>query len=131
MRFLQIIPAVFAASTLAVKFENFVDTACQRYSGDYRLITVADQEKVVLDTWAKTVTGQETSRAFSPKGSCPSNADDTHKWISMPQWNDEETRFGRTAGGAIAVVYFNETDTYHACRYLASVQPNGYAGFCR
>ncbi|EUC49950.1 hypothetical protein COCMIDRAFT_83440 [Bipolaris oryzae ATCC 44560] len=131
MRFLQIIPAVFAASTLAAKFENFVDTSCQRYSADYKLITVAEQEKLIVDSWAKTPTSQETSRAFSPKGSCPSNADDTYKWITVPQWNDVPTRFGRPGGGSIAVVYFNETDTYHVCRYLASVQPNGYAGFCK
>lgn len=85
MRFLQIIPAVFAASTLAAKFEGFVDISCQRYSGDYRLITAADQQKIVVDKWASTVTAQETSRAFSPKGICPSNADDTYKWVSFAQ----------------------------------------------
>jgi hypothetical protein len=152
MRFIQMIPALFAASTLAAKWEGFSDISCQRYSGDYKLVTVAEQQKIILDAWAGTSSIPETSRAFSPRGSCPSNSDDTYKWvscrsvtifsssftakrpfvqISVPQWRDVPTRFGSPQGGSIAVVYFKETDTYHNCGYLSSVQPNGYKGNCK
>jgi hypothetical protein len=35
------------------------------------------------------------------------------------------------SGGAIAVVYYEDTDTYSLCHPLAAFQRDGYAGACK
>ena len=83
MRSVQIISALFAASTLATEWKGFYDVSCQRYLGDYKLVTLAEQQEIIVRDWAKTASIPETSRAFSPPGSCPSNSDDTYKWVGL------------------------------------------------
>jgi Na+-translocating ferredoxin:NAD+ oxidoreductase RnfG subunit len=48
----------------------------------------------------------------------------------VPQWPTSD-EFGPNNGGAVAAVYYKDTDTYNLCRYLAAVQQDGYAGQCR
>jgi hypothetical protein len=83
MQFLHIIPALFAASTLATTFTGFQDISCQDAAGSLQFVSAADQERIVADTFATTEWDYEASRAFSPPGSCPSNKDDTFKWVSF------------------------------------------------
>jgi hypothetical protein len=50
--------------------------------------------------------------------------------IQIPQW-EQGSQFPAGNGGAVAVVYYKDTDTYSLCRYLAAAQQDGYAGMCR
>ncbi|KAI4950410.1 hypothetical protein J4E91_004292 [Alternaria rosae] len=134
MQLQHILPAaLFAASTLAKKFNGFSDTACQKYDGTYVAVTAAQLQDIVVQEWPTVAAIPEASRGLSSpedKTKCPSNEDDTYKWISVPQWQ-QGSQWPAGNGGAVAVVYYKDTDTYSLCRYLAAAQADGYKGACR
>ncbi|KAH8731100.1 hypothetical protein GQ44DRAFT_822678 [Phaeosphaeriaceae sp. PMI808] len=131
MQLTHFLTTTFAASALAATFIGFSDTACQRYDGTYATVTGAQLQDIAVNKYPTTNTVLEASRYFTRPGereTCPSNSDDTYKWVSVPQWQEGSLWSG---GGAIATVYYKETDTYRLCRHLANVQRDGYAGRCR
>ncbi|PVH94698.1 hypothetical protein DM02DRAFT_572478 [Periconia macrospinosa] len=131
MQFTYLLASALAASVSAATFKNFVDKSCQKWNGDYVPITAAQQEEIVAQRFPSEPSTPEASYFFDPETKiiCPSNSDDTYKWVVIPPWQEAPEGFSG-GGGAIAVVYYNETDTYSACLYLASLQATGYAGFC-
>ncbi|USP81993.1 hypothetical protein yc1106_09267 [Curvularia clavata] len=128
MQFRHILPALFVTSGLAAKFERFKDATCQNYAGKYSLVTEKQLEDLVVQGYPTARVEQNLSLNFPD---CPSNKDDTFRFVYVPQWSDEGSKYPKGNGGGVAVVYYDDTDTYLACIYLASVQPNGYAGFCK
>ncbi|KAH8707145.1 hypothetical protein GQ44DRAFT_628960 [Phaeosphaeriaceae sp. PMI808] len=136
MQLTHFLITTFAASALAVKFLNVVDTACQRYDGTYVPVTAAQFKDIILQEYPVATLIPEMSRSLhqSPEDrkSCPSNSDDTYKWIPVPQWHVGSPWSVDNSAGALAIVYYKETDTYNVCRYLAAAQSShGYAGFCK
>lgn len=86
MQLQYLLPAtLFAASTLAAKFNGFSDTACQKYDGTYVAVTAAQLQDIVVQEWPTVAAIPEASRGLSSpedKKKCPSNEDDTYKWVS-------------------------------------------------
>lgn len=134
MQLQHLIPAAFfSASAVAATFNGFSDAACQRYDGTYIPVTAAQLQDLVVQEWATADAVPEASRFLTTpddKKKCPSNEDDTYKWVQIPQW-EQGSQFPAGNGGAVAVVYYKDTDTYSLCRYLAAAQQDGYAGMCR
>jgi hypothetical protein len=87
MQLQHILPAaLFAASTLAAKFNGFSDIACQQYDGTYIPMKATQLQEIVVKDWAATQEYPEASRSFTApddKKNCPSNSDDTYKWVSL------------------------------------------------
>jgi hypothetical protein len=87
MQLQHLIPAAFfSASALAATFNGFSDTACQRYDGTYIPVTAAQLQDLVVQEWATTGAVPEASRFLTTpddKKKCPSNEDDTYKWVSL------------------------------------------------
>ena len=87
MQLQHLIPAaLFSASALAATFNGFSDTACQRYDGTYIPVTAAQLQDLVVQEWATTDAVPEASRFLTTpddKKNCPSNEDDTYKWVSL------------------------------------------------
>ena len=87
MKLQHLVPAVFfSASALAATFNGFSDTACQRYDGTYIPVTAAQLQDLVVQEWATTDAVPEASRFLTTpddKKKCPSNEDDTYKWVSL------------------------------------------------
>ncbi|KAI4681808.1 uncharacterized protein J4E84_007404 [Alternaria hordeiaustralica] len=134
MQLQYLLPAAFlAASTMAAKFNGFSNIACQQYDGTYIPLTATQLQDIVVKNWATTQEIPEASRSFTAPDDrklCPSNSDDTYKWVSIPQWG-QGSKWPAGNGGALAVVYYKETDTYNVCRYLAAAQADGYKGACK
>ncbi|PVH94285.1 hypothetical protein DM02DRAFT_539770 [Periconia macrospinosa] len=128
MQLPQLLILAFAASASAAKFNFYADQSCQRYDETYVTVTAAQLQDLTVQGWP-TTRDEPYASAFlgSPeeKKRCPSNSDDTFKWWSVGN------AWGPGNGGAIAVVYYKETDTYNFCQPLASALSNGYAGFCK
>ena len=153
----HILPVLFAASGLAAKFERFKDTSCQNYQKEYKLVTAKQQEDLVLQGYP---TSKEEKLFWPYTEECPPNKDGTYRYVSslytivkfffllwrkddlhlgadvtqvhVPQWSDEGSPYGDAGiAGGIMVVYYDDTDTYLACKYMSSVQSNGYLGFCK
>ena len=133
MQFSQLLIFAFAASVSAAKFKFYADQTCQKYDETYVTVTAAQLQDLTVQGWP-TTPDEPNASAFlgSPedKKRCPSNSDNTFKWIDVPQWSVGNA-WGPGNGGAIAVVYYKETDTYNFCQPLASALSNGYVGFCK
>jgi hypothetical protein len=86
MKLFHFTPAIFATSALATTFIGFGDTACQAYNGSYVSVTKAELENIVKTRYeAQVPLIPEASRFFTNPGenkTCPSNSDDTYKWVS-------------------------------------------------
>lgn len=86
MQLTYFLTAAFAASATAAKFNNFADTECQKYGGEYVKVTAGELQKIAQETYASSPTIGEASRFLSTaddKRKCPSNSDDTYKWVSF------------------------------------------------
>ncbi|RMZ69226.1 hypothetical protein GMOD_00003167 [Pyrenophora seminiperda CCB06] len=123
-----------SATVTATTFNNFRDLTCQVWNGSYVTVTKTDLEQVVKNGYASAspLIPNASSLFFTDaeKKKCPSNSEDTYKWVNVPQWYAGYPK-GPGEGAAVAVVYYKETDTYNLCRNMGNVQPNGYAGLCK
>jgi hypothetical protein len=91
MQLQHLIPAAFfAASALAATFNGFYDTECQRYGGTYIPVTAAQLQDLVVQEWPTAPVVGDASRFLNWPGDetkCPSNEDNTYKWVSSPVTN--------------------------------------------
>ncbi|PVH96801.1 hypothetical protein DM02DRAFT_486106, partial [Periconia macrospinosa] len=114
----------FVAAASAAKFKYFTDQSCQIYNESYLTVTSAELKDLVIQSWPTTTAESYDSNLFLDKKKCPRNTDNNFKWWQVDNpWS--------SPGGAIAVVYYKETDTYNLCDLLAATLSNGYQGFCK
>ncbi|PZD27817.1 hypothetical protein A1F96_06406 [Pyrenophora tritici-repentis] len=109
MRFTNLLPAVFAASASATTFIGFVDNACQRADGSMIEVSAKELQNIIVKTFPSGQAVGEAHRAWDTPDDrlrCPSNADDTYKWIDIPQWQAGSASGQPSQGGALAVTYY-------------------------
>ncbi|ORY14000.1 hypothetical protein BCR34DRAFT_480072, partial [Clohesyomyces aquaticus] len=100
-----------------------------RYDGTYVTVTSAQLQDLTVQEYPTTPELSDASLfllSAEDKKRCPSNSDNTYKWVL--QWQ-VGSKYGPGAGGAIAVVYYKESDTYSFCHSLANAGSSGYQGF--
>ncbi|KAH7356075.1 hypothetical protein BKA66DRAFT_574821 [Pyrenochaeta sp. MPI-SDFR-AT-0127] len=132
MQLIHFLTAALVATAHAATFKGFSNKACQRYDGTYVTVTAAQLKDLAVQGYPVADVVPQASSFFTPniKAICPSNSDDTYKWIDVPQWQEGNV-WGPGNGGAIAVVYYKQTDTYNLCIYAANAQTDGYGGSCK
>ncbi|KAH4102145.1 hypothetical protein HBH46_130540 [Parastagonospora nodorum] len=130
MKFL-LATTLFASSALAANFVGFSSAACQKGDGAYVQLSASQIQDYVVKNYPGSELIPTASLSFPNDKSCPSNTEDTYKYVSIPPWQGDYSGPGKGAGGSVAVVYYKETDTYRACRYIAYAQRNGYRGDCK
>lgn len=89
MQFSQLLVLAFAAAAsaapAAAKFNFFTNQSCQRYDQTYVTVTAAQLQQLTAQNWATTPTLERASASLGgpeDKKRCPSNSDDTYKWVS-------------------------------------------------
>ncbi|CAA9958046.1 hypothetical protein CFE70_001600 [Pyrenophora teres f. teres 0-1] len=133
MRLTNLLPAIFAASASATTFVGFVDNACQRADGRMIDLSAKELQDIIVKGFPSGTVDTEAHRAWTTpddRRRCPRNADDTSRWVDIPQWRAGDPSGKPAPGGAVAVTYYKGTDTYSVCSYLPAAQGNGYPGSC-
>ena len=84
MHLTNVLPALFVASASAATFVGFIDNSCMRPDGRSIAISATELEDIVVNAFPSTPVAAEASRMWTTSDDqlrCPSNADDTYKWV--------------------------------------------------
>lgn len=84
MQLTYLLTTAFAASALGATFNHFQDKSCQNGVGVYVDLTAAEQQAIIEEKYASSASTEQASGFLSSpddRRRCPSNSDDTYKWV--------------------------------------------------
>lgn len=84
MHLLSFLPLVFLPSAYATTFHYFTDKTCQKYDGTYVTVTADELKDLAVQEYPTADVSPQASRFLTTpddKIRCPSNSDDTFKWV--------------------------------------------------